>query len=66
MIKTEQYIAEIVAEHIPTHDELSRIDKLILRTQLERLVVLAKSELAQEMMREMQEKKEEAKKVVKA
>lgn len=66
MTKTEQYIEELVAEHIPTHDELSRIDKLILRTQLERLVVLAKSELAQEMMREMQEKKEEAKKVVKA
>lgn len=66
MTKTEQYIEKLVTEHVSASDELSKIDKLILRAQLERLVALAKSELAQEIEQEMQEKKEEARKVVKA
>lgn len=66
MTKTEQYITELVAKHVPARDELSKIDKLILRAQLERLVALAKSELAQEIEQEIKEKKEEARKVVKA
>lgn len=66
MTRTEQYVEKLVTKHVPASDELSKIDKLILRAQLERLVALAKSELAQEIEQEMQEKKEEARKVVKA
>ena len=66
MTRTEQYIEKLVAEYVPTGGELSKIDKLILRAQLEKLVSLAKIELAQEIMQEMQEKKEEARKVAKA
>lgn len=57
MTRTEQYIEKLVAEYVPTGGELSKIDKLILRTQLERLVLLAKVELSQEIEQEIEEKK---------